>query len=167
MSIPSELDRASHRLHVAERTVPHILDALDERRANVVQSTPSETGRTSGAFHSDPTARIAAALADIDRHRRLITQGVELIHAAINHLDLICRQALGGQLASAEDAPRCPGYPIGTDCGDLTTYTLDERHGPVLRSDRLCDRCARELVADERRERRARLERVRRLDPAR
>jgi hypothetical protein len=159
VSIRAELDRAAHRIHAAERIVPQVLNALDEQRAHAVTTT-SSNGR-SGNGHSDPTSRIAANLADIDHHRRLIAQAAEIIHQAINHLDLQCRNALGGHLADAQDAPRCPGYPIGASCGDLTTYTLDARHGPVLRSDRLCDRCGRELEASERRERRARNERMR------
>jgi molybdenum-dependent DNA-binding transcriptional regulator ModE len=158
MNLKAELDRAAHRIHVAERTVPYVLDALNDRAADY--STSSSRGRNGGG-HADPTSRQAAHLADIDHHRQLIAQAVQLIHAAIDHIDLTCRQALGGHLASAEDAPRCPGHPAGGTCGDLTTYTLDTRHGPILRTDRLCDRCARELEADERRERRARNERIR------
>lgn len=150
MTIPAELDRAAHRIHVAQRIVPSVLKALDEQRANVVQSRTG-TGRGNGI--SDPTARTAAHLADIDTHRAFIAQGVQIIHAAINHLDQLCRSALGGPLASAEDAPRCPGYPAGIECGDLTAYILDARHGPILRADRYCDRCAREAQADERRSR--------------
>ena len=158
MSIRAELDRAAHRIHTAERIVPQVLDGLAERAANVGSSS-SNGSRTSG--HSDPTSRLAAELADIDRHRRHIAQAVQIIHQAINHLDQMSRNALGGHLASAEDAPRCPGYPVGADCGDLTTYTLDERRGPIIRTDRLCDRCAGTLEADQRRERRARTERLR------
>lgn len=160
MTIPAELDRAAHRIHTAERIVPSVLKALDERRANIIQS------RTQGGRHggtADPTARIVVEFADIDTHRAFIAQGVQIIHAAINHLDQLCRSALGGPLASAEDAPRCPGYPAGTTCGELTTYTLDHQHGPVLRADRLCDRHGRDRDTDDRRQRdaaRKRLERT-------
>lgn len=158
MSIRAELDRAAHRIHTAERIVPQVLDGLAERAAHVGSS---QSNGSRGSGHSDPTSRLAAELADIDRHRRHIAQAVQIIHQAINHLDQMSRNALGGHLASAEDAPRCPGYPIGQDCGDLTTYTLDDRHGPIIRTDRLCDRCAGTLEADQRRERRARTERLR------
>lgn len=150
MTIGAELDRAAHRIHVAERIVPSVLDALQERRANVAQARGGQ-GRTNGT--ADPTARIAAELADIDCHRAYLAAGVDLIHAAINHLDQLCRSALGGPLASAEDAPRCPGYPAGIECGDLTAYMLDARQGPVLRADRLCDRHGRYADTDARRSR--------------
>lgn len=157
MTIRAELDRAAHRIAVAERVVPHVLEALNERRIDAIQSR-NGNGRHNGI--SDPTARTAADLADIDTHRAFIAQGVQIIHAAINHLDQLCRSALGGPLASADEAPRCPGYPAGSDCGELTTYTLDARHGPVLRADRYCDRHAREADADERRNRDAQRKRL-------
>ena len=161
MSIARDLDTAAHRIARAERTVPGVLEHLDEKRAQVA-SNRSGAGRGSGV--SDPTARLAAELAHIDASRRRIAEGAVLVLRALDHLEQMCRQALGNPHA-AEGVSTCPGWPLEVDgdgirvewCGDITAHKLQpETRDIVLRDDRLCTRCGKESDAAEREERRAR-----------
>lgn len=162
MSIARDLDTAAHRIARAERTVPAVLDHLDELRARVGSNERASGSRGSGV--SDPTARLAAELAHIDVARRRIAEGAVLVLRAIDHLEQQCRQALGSPRA-AEGVSTCPGWPIEVDddgirvewCGDITAHKLmPETRDVVLRDDRLCARCGKDSDMADRVERRAR-----------
>lgn len=162
MSIAQDLDTAAHRIARAERTVPGVLDHLDERRAQVGSNERTNGSRGSGV--SDPTARLAAELAQIDTARRRIAEGAVLVLRAIDHLEQQCRQALGNPHA-ADGVGTCPGWPIEVDsdgirvewCGDITAHKLQpDTRDIVLRDDRLCTRCGKDADMAERVERRAR-----------
>lgn len=162
--IMDDLDIAAHRIAHAERAVPSVLAALDDRRALVGTRSNNETGRSSGAV-VDPVAAAASELADIEDDRRRIAEAGQLVLRAIDHLDLMCRSALGHRRA-ADDVPRCPGYPAGVECADLTAHALDPKTlDVVLRADRLCDRHGLEADRDERARRRAHADRMRRHNP--
>lgn len=161
MTIARDLDTASHRIARTQRTVPGVLDHLDERRAQVGSN---ERAGTRGSGVSDPTAQLAAELAQIDTARRRIAEAAVLILRAIDHLELQCRHALGNPRA-AEDVSRCPGWPIEVDadgirvewCGDITAHKVQpDTHDITLRDDRLCTRCGKDSDAAEREERRER-----------
>lgn len=164
MSIIRDLDIAAHRIANAERAVPSVLDAIDERRARVGTRSGNEAGRSSG-IATDPVAAAAAQLADIELDRQRIHEAGQLVLRAIDHLDLMCRNALGNRRA-AEDVPRCPGYPAGEECSRIAAHTLDPRTSDVvLRADRLCDVHGLEADRDERAQRRAYNDRMRRHNP--
>jgi hypothetical protein len=164
MGILDDLDIAAHRIANAERAVPSVLDALNDRRAMVGTRAGNETGRGSGGV-ADPVASAAAELAGIEDARRRIIEAGQLVLRAIDHLDLMCRNALGNRRA-AEDVSRCPGYPTGEECVDLTAHRIDPRtRDVILRPDRLCDRHGLEADRDERARVRAHAERMRRHNP--
>lgn len=166
ISITEALDIADKRITAAQRVIPSVLDALEERRARAAnrESPRSETiVQTSGV--SDPTAQLAAELASISVHRQHIANAGRLLLRVLDHLDECCRDALGRRYDDPE-APTCVGYPEGRECWDMPGFEVDRRTGVVYtRKSRLCDRCELERQRDERAERRAQNERRRRLDP--
>lgn len=158
-----DLVTAQHRLHRHESFIPSVLVELARRRADI-GAIMHEVERMGSGGYADPTA-VTAVRVDIDSQAQRIREAVILICRAIDHLDAMCRKALGERRA-AEEAPRCPGYPEGVDCIDITAHHLDTKTlAPMLRPDRLCDRHGFEADRDSRARIRAHNERMRRHNP--
>lgn len=158
------IDTAQHRLAVAERIVPNVLDDIAYRKS-LVGTSNGGGERTSKGGHSDPTANSAAELAALDDKVRRIVEATRIVLNAIDHLDLMCRDGLGRKLATADNEQQCPGWPVGNECGDLVAYSVGD--GGLVRLDRdgLCNRCRQAKDAEERRTRDAERKRLARYDP--
>lgn len=160
------IDTAMHRLAVAEKLAPNVLDDIEYRRQHPDRGH-NETGITAKGGHNDPTAELAAMRSDLSTKTQRIVRASDLVLRALDHFDACCRDGLGRKVVTAEDAQRCPGYPVGEECGDLIGYSVDDKQGIHLDSLGYCPGCRKRHDQDERRARDAQRQRNLRHDPTR